>query len=468
MFFYSCKKEKVSFPGTPNIDNPCQNCNNQPPVANAGPDQTQAEDVVYLDGSKSTDPNNNIRSYYWRMITGSQTASIINKDSVRTEVNGLWYGLYRFELTVTDSIGLSDRDTVMVNVTNQASSYWVNINIPSLSIQYSGTENFYQSYGAAVATGKSVFFAGGSDDFTPYGGSYADGFEYIPQSKTFRNFQLSVPRSFLAAALVGNKILFAGGEDNNTYLNKPVYNTVDIYDTLSLNRSTAALSEARSNLAAVASGKSAYFIGGKTKTGFSNKMDIYNSDNNSWQVITMPRERGFAGAAIIGDNIYIAGGQNNSGSLNTVDIYNMVSGQWSSIEAPNTHPFANVISINNKLIIAGGDGGNNRAADIYNTTTGQWTTVTLSSSRYKMTVASLKNKIVFMGGAYSYSDGNFFNETGGIDVYDDATGTWSVGSVSPDVCGMMAATVGSQIIYVGFMWGNGTTTTNTMIIISDN
>jgi len=213
-------------------------------------------------------------------------------------------------------------------------------------------------------------------------------------------------------------------------------------------------------------GNQAFFIGGKTMGGFSNKMDIYNSTNNSWQVVTMPHARGYAGATIIGNKIYIAGGQNSNGNIHTVDIYEIQTGLWTSIEAPNEHPFSSVASVNDKLIVAGGDGLNNKSADIYNSTTGQWLTVNLSNSRFKMTVATISNKAVFLGGANSFSGKYFSNESGGIDIYDDVTGSWYTGSVSPGVCGMMAASIGLKIIYVGFMWKNSTTIANTMVTLT--
>jgi hypothetical protein len=45
---------------------------NQPPVANAGPDQTikLPTDSVLLDGTKSIDPDNNIAAYNWSKISG--------------------------------------------------------------------------------------------------------------------------------------------------------------------------------------------------------------------------------------------------------------------------------------------------------------------------------------------------------------------------------------------------------------
>ena len=465
--FASCKK-------SPQIEQLEQN---RPPIANAGHDQTISLPgySLKLDGSSSSDPDNNIINYSWRSISGPFSFTITNSNTVKTQVTNLAEGIYEFELKVTDADGLFDIDTVKVAVViNSATvsvgcgNYWVCVDAPSFSTHYGSAGEFYQSYGASVSMEGKVYFAGGIDDFWNYGGSLDGGMEYDPVKSSHRSFVLSVPRCFLAGATAGNKILFAGGNQMSVYTDNPDYNTVDIYDNQTLARTVATLSEARSHLASVSLGNQAFFMGGKTRGGFSGKMDIYNSTTNSWQVVTMPHTRGYAGAAIIGNKIYIAGGQNSNGNVRVVDIYEIQSGQWTSIEAPNDHPFSSVISINNKLIIAGGNGLNNRSADIYNTTTGQWSTVNLTDSRFKMTVATLKNKAVFLGGANSFSGKYFLNESGGIDIYDDGTGNWKAGSVSPGVCGMMAASVGSQIIYVGFMWDNGNRNiiANTMVTLS--
>lgn len=469
IIFYSCKKENNTQVQNPGVLN-------HPPVANAGQDQTIAlpRNSVNLDGSLSSDPDNNIISHKWKKISGPDSFHIANDTAVNTELSNLVEGVYQFELKVTDADGLSAIDNVQITVSgnNGYSStdcgyYWVCLNVPTaVSTTYGSNGNLYQAYGASAATKDKVYFAGGSDDFSPYGGSYSDGIEYDPAKNSIRNFNLSVARSFLAGASAGNKILFAGGEETSNYANHPVYNTVDIYDEQTLTQTAAALSEARSHLAVVSSGTKAFFIGGKTQNGFSDKMDIYSSDNNSWQVIILPRQRGYAGATAFGSKIYIAGGKNNSGNLHTIDIYDIETGLWSSIEAPHEHPFASVSAVNDKLIVAGGDGMDNRAADIYNTTTAEWTTVQLSDSRFYMTAASAGNKVVFLGGAFDFSGVSFPFESGSIDVYDDNTGQWFTGSASPNVCCVMAAAVGTKIIYSGFMWNNGTTTTNTLVIVS--
>ncbi|MFI5132479.1 MAG: PKD domain-containing protein, partial [Chitinophagales bacterium] len=91
---------------------------NSPPVANAGTDQTITLPInsVNLDGSGSTDPDNNISSYTWIMVSGPSSFNIANANAVQTQVNSLVHGVYQFELKVTDNNGLYAKDTVQVNV----------------------------------------------------------------------------------------------------------------------------------------------------------------------------------------------------------------------------------------------------------------------------------------------------------------------------------------------------------------
>jgi len=116
MISFSCKKEYS-----------CESCRtradsisatNHPPVANAGIDQTIVLPVTTatLDGSGSTDPDNNITSYLWRKISGPTSPTIANANAAKATVNDLAEGTYAFELKVTDAGGLSDKDTVLITV----------------------------------------------------------------------------------------------------------------------------------------------------------------------------------------------------------------------------------------------------------------------------------------------------------------------------------------------------------------
>src|SRR6185436_7126146 len=91
---------------------------NQSPVANAGADQTITLPIntTALDGSASTDPDNNITAYAWTKISGPSTFNIADANAVQTHVTNLTEGVYQFELKVTDAGGLFSKDTMQVTV----------------------------------------------------------------------------------------------------------------------------------------------------------------------------------------------------------------------------------------------------------------------------------------------------------------------------------------------------------------
>jgi len=97
---------------------------NQPPSANAGPDQNVNEGVVVtLGGANSTDPEGGALVYSWSQVSGTavtlSTPSAAQTTFAPPNVgpNGETLG---FQLTVTDSGGLHSVDTCLVNV------LWVN------------------------------------------------------------------------------------------------------------------------------------------------------------------------------------------------------------------------------------------------------------------------------------------------------------------------------------------------------
>ena len=88
---------------------------NQPPVANAGPDQTVTDsdgngsETVALNGAGSSDPDGTISSYVWKegatQIATGATPSV-----------SLAVGTHTITLTVTDNAGATASDTVVVTV----------------------------------------------------------------------------------------------------------------------------------------------------------------------------------------------------------------------------------------------------------------------------------------------------------------------------------------------------------------
>ncbi|MCK5194127.1 MAG: hypothetical protein KAQ71_09975, partial [Desulfobulbaceae bacterium] len=95
--------------------------NNQPPIANAGPDQTVDEgQLVTLDGSNSTDPDDGIASYHW-VQTGGPQVTLSDPNGPQTTFTAPDVGTEGasliFELTVVDHSGLESTDSCVVNVT---------------------------------------------------------------------------------------------------------------------------------------------------------------------------------------------------------------------------------------------------------------------------------------------------------------------------------------------------------------
>ena len=97
---------------------------NDPPRADAGPDQTVPEKTkVTLDGSNSSDPDDGIKSHLWKQKKGP-SVSLSNPRAVQPtftspSVAGNNSTSLKFELTVTDFGGLKDTDTVVINVTGE-------------------------------------------------------------------------------------------------------------------------------------------------------------------------------------------------------------------------------------------------------------------------------------------------------------------------------------------------------------
>ena len=94
---------------------------NQPPIADAGPNQTVNEgQLVGLDSSNSLDSDDGIASYAWVQTSGPQvTLSDPNGQQSTFTAPGVGAGgdSLTFELTVADHNGLQSTDSCVVNVT---------------------------------------------------------------------------------------------------------------------------------------------------------------------------------------------------------------------------------------------------------------------------------------------------------------------------------------------------------------
>lgn len=127
---------------------------NQPPVANAGPDQIIQLPAEYaqLNGSGS-DPDGSITGYAWRLISGPAGGGITNPQDASTLIVALYPGIYHFELTVYDNNNAWGKDTVqltVMDIPNQLpivnAGNDVQITLPQNSISITGTASDPDGY----------------------------------------------------------------------------------------------------------------------------------------------------------------------------------------------------------------------------------------------------------------------------------------------------------------------------------
>lgn len=91
---------------------------NLPPVAAAGADQQLVLplNIISVSGKTSYDPEGRLASYKWTKISGPAAGTITDASADSTTITGLVAGVYVFQLTVTDSLGVSASDQLTVTV----------------------------------------------------------------------------------------------------------------------------------------------------------------------------------------------------------------------------------------------------------------------------------------------------------------------------------------------------------------
>ena len=99
---------------------------NLAPIAIAGADLTitMPADSATLNGCSSSDPENAALKYKWTYLSGPANYSIAVDTLCSTKVRNLVVGSYAFELMVTDTGGLSHKDTVALVVNNPGPFEW--------------------------------------------------------------------------------------------------------------------------------------------------------------------------------------------------------------------------------------------------------------------------------------------------------------------------------------------------------
>jgi PKD domain len=96
---------------------------NQPPLADAGPDQTVATlDEVTLDGTGSSDADGDPLTFLWSLSSRppGSAAVLANAITVNPSITVDVPGNYEVQLIVSDGVDISLADTIMISTTNSA------------------------------------------------------------------------------------------------------------------------------------------------------------------------------------------------------------------------------------------------------------------------------------------------------------------------------------------------------------
>ncbi len=95
-----------------------------------------------------------------------------------------------------------------------------------------------------------------------------------------------------------------------------------------------------------------------------------------------------------------------------------------------------------KALFGGGTNGfDSNIIDIYDSASGLWSIATLSQARSGLAAASVGSKVLFAGGINITATSNV------VDIYDDRTGLWSTTTLSQARSYLAAAVVGSKVTY---------------------
>ena len=409
--------------------------NNHPPIANAGSDQTISlpTNTVILDGSGSTDPENNITSYLWTKISGPSLFNISNPNTIQTQLTNLMQGSYQFELKVTDAGGLYSKDTAQVTVNPVVNTGTCdNSNRTQVNAQLIpfGLLSEVRAGITVASAGNKIVFAGAELSGWPqaYGSSRVDIYDVITQ--TWSTAELSQRRSGIAAVAAGNKIFFAGGRLSNGSFDQ-FFSTVDIYDISTNTWSVANLSEPRSYIAAAAVGNKVFFAGGEKDANYNTStiVDVYDLSANNWSTAFLSAARASISAVTVGNKIYFAGGNSQNRTYSPsdrIDIYDNTTHVWSTSSLRGPMGLLAGIAVNDNIYWA-----RDCAVEIKNVNTWSSSVSYLFKPGAAWIIDNGQNVVLKNGKLVYFRHNDAVIDK--FDIYDISSNTWSIGVLNQPV-----------------------------------
>lgn len=412
---------------------------NYPPIANAGDHQALILPVnsTTLDGSASWDPDNNITIYQWTKLSGP-AATISNANTVQTQLTGLVFGVYYFELKVTDAGGLYSTDTMRITVrfvpnvppiANAGSDITLTYNLQTCTLEPSSINLF----------GNESIDPDGIIEFYQWKLIYTDNAtpKIINPNTAIASLNNLVPGTYIFRLQVTDD---DGATDDDTVVVNTVYTSRP--EIMARLIPVGNLSQTRKVSTIGTLDNKIYFAGGIAAPSgplpppgpnYSSRIDIYDIPTNTWSTAELSQARSELTAVTSDYKIYFGGGF-NYGPTSTVDVYNSYTELWTTMTMPHASTKNAAMAINGKVVFAGGD-----YANIYDESLNRWTSKSLSQSRTSITamaVKSIPNPILsFMGGIQDKFTGLLSSR---IDYYDPVSDSWSISELSEPKYGMIA------------------------------
>ena len=446
IMLFSCRKEPVY--------------KNQPPVAVAGNDTIVLLplDSFVLNGSASYDPDGNIGSFQWSKISGPSSYKIVNPNSATAIVKNLTAGVYGFELQISDIMGLRVADTVIVMAVASGSN-----NHPPVAI--AGPDKIvYLPNDVVILDGELSHDI--DNDITEYQWSEITGAPSIliefPDSKDTpvyfliegaHQFELKITD---ASGLVGRDTVIVNVVNVLCSI-RPVINPRLV--------PIGSLSEGRIGLVSASANNKIVFAGGMVSGGYSSRVDIYDITTHTWSTaeLTQPERQGMAVATVGNKILFAGGGDNDNGATTTrVDIYDALNNTWSTAELSQGREYFAAATLGEKVFFAGGrtwqtspsgfsTWATSSVVDIYDNASNTWTTATLSESRSDLSATTIDNKIYFAGG---FSDQFQQIPTTALDIFDASTNSWSTSRLIEEKGAHADIASGDKIFWASGIFNN--------------
>jgi hypothetical protein len=368
---------------------------NRPPIAKAGPDQmiTLPTNIVTLDGSNSTDPDNNITNYQWTKIVGPPSLTIANVNAVQTQATNLIQDTYQFELKVTDAGGLIGRDTMQVTVKPETNPSLVDIYVAGmqndLPVYWKNGQSMTLDNNAWNFTGSSIAVTGGD----VYVAGSRNGLMYTEYAaKYWKNSQGTPLGNYAGAtsiAVVGSDVYVAGWEiEGSHYVAK-------------------------------------YWKNGQAIALTNGNMDAYASS-----------------IVVVGDDVYVAGQEGNVAKY-------WKNGQVISLTIGVNQSYANSITVvGSDIYVAGSEtnGSSHHVAKYWKN--GQAVSLTNGNNYATATSIAVVGSDVYVAGW----EGDFYGMVGGS---GSVAKYWKNGQVVPLTSGTTYAYTGSVAIFEGDVYVAG-------------